>query len=519
MEQKASVKNQKKIKTRLIKPSDYSEITAMQLRCFPNMKPWSEDQFNSILKMFPDGQICIEYNKKIVASCCSLIIRWDDYDETSSWNEFTENGFFTNHTINGDSLYGAEIMVDPEYRGMKLARRLYEERKKIAIKYNVKKIAIGGRLPKYKMYSEKYSVFEYVEKVIDRKIYDPVLTTQLSNGFVLKKILPDYLPNDKESCGYATYLEWTNLQYITKKSDSRLGKSPYVRIAAIQYQMRMIKNFKEFENNCEYFVDIASDYRSDFVVFPEMLTMQLLTFLPKKKPGTSIRMLNNFTERYIELFSNLAIEYNINIIGGTHFAIENDTLYNIAYIFKRNGTYEKQYKIHITPHERKWWGVKPGNKVEIFDTDCGKVAILICYDVEFPELSRIAAAKGAKIIFVPFNTDDRRGYLRVRYCAQARAVENQLYLALSGPVGNLPNVENLDIHYAQSVILTPSDAEFSREGVASEASANTETMIFQDVDLNLLRRNREQGSVQTWNDRRTDLYKVVYNEDGKTAEI
>src|SRR5690606_5171188 len=156
----------------------------------------------------------------------------------------------------------------------------------------------------------------------------------------------------------------------------------------------------------------------------------------------SVRQLNAFTGQYVELFTRLAIQYNINIVGGSHFVIENDNLYNVSYLFKRNGTHGKQYKIHITQHERKWWGAQPGNEVKVFDTDCGKVSIAICYDIEFPELSRIAASKGTNIIFVPFNTDERRSYLRVRYCSHARAIENQVYVVISGCVGNLPNVEN-----------------------------------------------------------------------------
>ena len=295
----------------------------------------------------------------------------------------------------------------------------------------------------------------------------------------------------------------------------RSKKIQYVRACAVQYQMRMINSFDDFARDCEYFVDVASDYRCDIMLFPEMITMQLLSFLPNKSPGTAIRQLDEFTAPYETLFSNLAIKYNINIIAGSHFTIENENLYNVSYLFERNGKIGKQYKLHITPHEKKWWGVKPGNSVEVFDTDVGKIAILICYDVEFPEVARIAVSKGAEILFVPFNTDEKRGYLRVRYCAQARAIENQIYVVLAGCVGNLPQVENLDIHYAQSGIYTPSDVEFHREGIATEAPPNAETLIFQDLDLNLLKRNREYGSVQTWKDRRLDLYQIRYLSNGK----
>jgi predicted amidohydrolase/ribosomal protein S18 acetylase RimI-like enzyme len=508
-----------KIRLRKIKLSDFNQIVDLQLQCFPGMKPWNEKQFHNLISIFPEGQLCITMQNKIVASSACLIINFSNYSETSSWGELTEHGTITNHSYEGDTLYGMEIMVHPEFRGMKLTRRLYDARKDLAKHYNLRRILIGGRLPNYFKHKGKLNIDEYVSKVIDKKIYDPVLTAQLANGFALKQILPDYLPNDKESCGYATLLEWTNFVFKSDRAKKQINYSPYVRVSAVQYQMRSIKNFNEFARQCEYFVDAASDYKSDFVVFPEMITMQLLSFLKDKKPAIAIRELTNYTKEYIDLFTSLAIKYNINIIGGSHFCIEEDTLYNISYLFKRDGTHSKQYKIHITPYETKWWGVKGGNKIQIMDTDKGKVAILICYDIEFPELARIAVSKGAKILFVPFNTDDRRAYLRVRYCAQARAIENQVYTVITGCVGNLPEVDNLDIHFSQSAILTPSDVEFSREAIASEAVPNTETLIYQDLDLHLLERNREMGNAQTWKDRKQGFYKLSYDEDDKVIFV
>lgn len=506
----------KKIKVRKLQLKDFEKVVQLQLSCFPKMLPWKIEQFKSIIKLFPDGQICIEFNGDIIASSCSLILDSKLYNESSNWHELTDNGYIKNHTIGGDTLYGMEIMVHPDFRNMKLARRIYDIRKKIAVKCNVKKIAIGGRLPNFHKFKNKMNVYDYVNGVIDKKIFDPVLTTQVANGFSLIKILPDYLPNDQESCGFATYLEWTNFQY---RDNSENRTSRYVRVAAVQYQMRTIKDFDEFATHCEYFVDVAADYRSDFVLFPEMLTMQLLSFMPTEQPATSARRLSEFTSRYEHLFNHLAIKYNVNIVGGSHLNVENENLYNISYLFRRDGTIGKQYKIQITPHEKKWWGVKGGNKIEVFDTDCGKVAIAICYDVQFPELVRIAAAKGAQILFVPYNTDERRGYLRVRYCAQARAIENQMYVAITGCVGNLPKVENLDIQFSQSAIFTPSDVEFSREGIATEATPNTETIIYQDLDLQLLKRNREYGSVQHWNDLRSDLYEVIQKHNLSTPSL
>ena len=507
---------EKDIKFRLLRKTDYDAVAGMQLKCFPGMKTWTREQFDSLLNIFPEGQNCITYDKRIVASSCSMIVDFDEYDATKTWAEITGHGYITNHNPNGKTLYGIEIMVDPEFQGMRLSRRLYKKRKELAKKGNLKRIILGGRIPNYHKYADKMPAREFIDKVQDKVLYDPVLTAQLSNGFTLKRLIPDYLPSDKESCGYATFLEWSNLDY--RPSGQKAQDYKYIRVCALQYMMRVVKDFGDFASHSEYFVDVASDYHCDFILFPEMFTTQLLATLKPMRPALAMRALSEFTPKYLNLFTKLAIKYNINIIGGSHFTIEDDNLYNISYLFRRDGTIGKQYKIHITPNERRWWGVKGGNKVEVFDTDKGRIAILICYDVEFPELARIAVEKGAKIIFVPFNTDERQGYLRVRYCSQARCIENQVYVVIAGCVGNLPSVENLDIHYAQSAILTPSDISFPRDGVAAECQANIETLIFQDLDIGLLDNKRRSGTVLNLADRRNELYKIQYNEDRENKD-
>jgi len=410
-------------------------------------------------------------------------------------------------------------MVDPEHRGLKLARRLSDERKRLAREMNLARIIIGGRIPGYGRHAAKLTAREYVDRVVSKQLHDPVLTTQLSNGFVLKQLIPNYMPSDEASRGYATYLEWANLDYQADAAPHH-GRRASARVCVVQYLMRTVKNFEEFARNCEYFVDVASDYRSDFILFPELFTTQLLSTLPRRlRPGISARRLAEFTPRYLEMFSDMAVKYNLNIIGGSQFTIEDEKLFNVSYLFRRDGTLGKQYKLHATPNERRWWGVSNGDKLEVFDTDRGRIAILVCYDVEFPELARIATAKGARILFVPFNTDERYGYLRIRLCAQARCVENHVYSVIAGCVGNLPAVENADVHYAQSGIYTPSDFPFDRDAVASECADNIETVIIHDLDLGLVGRHRESGTTLNWKDRRVDLYGVRYTQSGESEDI
>jgi predicted amidohydrolase/predicted N-acetyltransferase YhbS len=505
-------KYEKHMIIRPMQREDIEAILSIQQQCFPGMDPWKQSHLESHLAIFPEGQLVAELDGEVIGSCSSLRINFDEYDNRHTWNDITNNGFITNHDPNGANLYGIEVMVHPEFRRMKVGHRLYEARKDLARELNLKSIIIGGRIPNYHLHAHEMSAREYVDAVKKHKIYDPVLSFQLMNDFTLMRINQNYLSDDKASGKYATLMEWNNVDYLA--SSKQHFKSSYpVRICVVQYMMREINSFENFAQQCEYFVDVASDASSDFVVFPEIVTTQLMSFLNERSPSNAVRRLTRFTPQYMELFTDLAVRYNVNIIGGSHFVEEDDEIYNIAYLFRRDGSIEKQYKIHITPNERKWWGISPGNKVRVFDTDCGRIAIQICYDIEFPELARIATDKGAKIIFVPFCTEDRQGFLRVKYCAQARAVENQIYTVISGTVGHLPHTENMDIQYAQSAIFAPSDFEFARDGIVGETNANIEMVLIGDVDLEILRRQRQDGTVKHLKDRRHDLYRVQYLRD------
>ncbi len=508
---------EKKIKVRRLTLADYDDLVAMQQRCFPGMLPWGRDQIESQLGIFPEGQLCIEYEGRLVASSNSLVVDYDRYEEWHDWKRVADAGYIRNHAYDGDTLYGIEIMVDPEFRGTHLARRLYNARKELCVEFNLARIVIGGRIPGFGGQPEEMSAREYVEKVIERGLYDPVLTTQVANGFVLRELIPDYFPSDEASRGYATHLEWTNLDYV-RDPKKHWHKVSVVRLCAVQYQLRPIASWEEFCTQCAFFMDAAADNKADFVLFPELLTTQLLGLQEERRPADAVRSLARRTPEYLEFFTRSAVKYNVNVIGGSQFTLEGDRLFNVAYLFRRDGTIERQPKLHITADEQRWWGLEAGDEFQVFDTDRGKIAIMPSYDVNFPELSRIAAARGAQIFFVPFSTDDRTSYLRTRYCALARAVENDVFVAISGCTGNLPFVANADVHYAQSGIFTPLDVSFARDGIAAECTPNIETLVLADVDLELLRRHRYSGTVQPWNDRRDDLYSVVWEPEGQESE-
>ena len=466
---------------------------------------WSKAKISDLLRIFPEGQLCISVDGKVVACSLSIIVDYDLFGDTHTYEKITGKYTFSTHTPKGNVLYGIEIFVHPEYRGLRLARRLYEARKELCELLNLESKIAGGRIAGYHEYADKLSPRQYIDKVKSKEIYDPTLSFQIANDFHVRKVLKNYLPGDVESKEYATLIEWNNIYYHDNVSPR---SAQTIRLGLVQWQMRLFPDMDAFFEQVEFFVDAVSGYKSDFIMFPEFFNTPLLqpyNHLPEQE---AMKKLADKTEEIVHRLQEYAVSYNVNIIAGSMPVKENGKLYNATYLCHRNGLTEDYRKIHITPNEQKYYGMSGGDKIGVFDTDCGKIGILICYDVEFPELSRIYADQGMQILFVPFLTDTQNGYTRVRHCAQARAIENECYVAIAGCVGNLPKVNNMDIQFAQSAVFTPSDFAFPTNAIKAETTPNTEMMLVVDVDLHLLDELHHFGTVKILKDRRKDLYEV-----------
>ncbi len=279
-----------------------------------------------------------------------------------------------------------------------------------------------------------------------------------------------------------------------------------LRVSAVQYHLHTISSFQEFEDQVTHYVKTAAEFKSDFVLFPEFITTQLMSIKGEGDQTPTIQDLPNFTLAYHQLFSTLAKQHGMHIIGGTHVIEQEGKLYNVAHMFYPDGRIVGQPKLHITPTEVDEWNIHGGSGLQVFDTEKGRVAVLTCYDIEFPEIVRMAKAMGADVIFCPSCTDDSHGFHRVRYSCHARTIENQVYVVTTGTVGSLPTVDFMRMNYGQAAIITPNDVPFPQRGVLIEGDINNDMIITGDLDLSLLYEVREAGSVTTWRDRRSDLY-------------
>ncbi|GAB4138655.1 MAG: bifunctional GNAT family N-acetyltransferase/carbon-nitrogen hydrolase family protein [Sphingomonadales bacterium] len=494
---------------RPLEKRDYPQVRALSLKVYPDMDtPWSQDAFDRLIDDFPDGQIGIEDHGRIVAAAFAVIADYDRFSGRHSYAQVTAGERMTSHDPDGDVLYGIEVFVDPEYRALRLGRRLYDARKELCYHLNLRAILIGGRIPRYHEHAGELSPHEYIAKVSRKEIHDPILSFQLANDFEVKKLLSQYMPEDEASGGHAVLLEWSNIYYRPADEPVLEARKEVVRVGTVQWQMRTVASADQVIQQAEYFVDAMSAYEADFTVFPELFNAALLGLCSEDSTVKAIRELAAFTPSLRDAMSELAVRYNTNIIAGSMPLAEGNKLYNVAYLCHRDGNIDAQYKLHVTPTERDSWVMSGGDRLRVFDTDAGRIGILICYDVEFPELARLQAEHGMEILFVPFWTDTKNGYLRVRRCAQARAIENECYVAMSGSVGNLPKIDNAEIQYAQSAVFTPSDFNFPHDAVLADATPNTEMTLISDLDLTKLEMLRARGSVRNGQDRRRDLYRI-----------
>jgi len=500
----------KKIEIRPLTMDVYDDLRTAMSASYPDWTGglWKRETIGQLVRIFPEGQLAVFVDGRLAGCALAIIVDIDKLGFDHTYLKATGNYTFNTHDPRGNVLYGIEVFVHPDMRGMRLGRRLYDARKELCEQLNLRSVMFGGRIPNYHRYAKKLKPKEYIAKVRERNIHDPVLSFQLANDFHVVRLLKGYLPNDVNSLEYATLMEWDNIYHDQKEQNSSWNRS--VRLGLVQWQMRNYADVDGLFEHLDFFLQVVSGYGSDFAVLPELFNAPLMGMYDDQSEAEAIRSLAGHTISIRDFMIKAAVKYNVNIVGGSMPLLENGTLYNMGFLCRRDGTWERYEKVHITPNEKRAWGIHGGRQVRVFDTDCGRVGVVICYDCEFPELVRLLALQGMQLLFIPFLTDTQNAYSRVRQCAMARAIENECFVAIAGSVGNLPKVKNMDIQYAQSAVFTPSDFAFPATGINCEATANTEMVLVADVDLSLLKDLHHRGSVQNLKDRREDIYSLQF---------
>jgi predicted amidohydrolase/GNAT superfamily N-acetyltransferase len=505
----------KKVEVKPLTLDAYDDLSMAMSAAYPEWSGglWKRSTIARLIELFPDGQLGVFVNGRLAGAALTIIVDIDRLGLDHTYVQATGQYTFNTHDPRGNVLYGIEMFVHPDYRGMRLGRRLYEARKELCEHLNLRSVMFGGRIPNYHLHADKLSPRQYIAKVRNRTIHDPVLSFQLANDFHVVRLLKGYMPNDTDSLEYATLMEWDNIFH----DEPRNNWERSVRLGLVQWQMRNYHSVEGLFEHLDYFLQVVSGYGSDFALFPELFNAPLMAMYDEVTEAEAIRNLAEHTIAIRDYMVRAAVKYNVNIVSGSMPLVENGTLYNMGFLCRRDGSWERYEKIHITPNEKRAWGIQGGNQVRVFNTDCGKVGVVICYDCEFPELVRLLALQGMQILFIPFLTDTQNAFSRVRQCAMARAIENECFVAIAGSVGNLPKVKNMDIQYAQSAVFTPCDFAFPATGIKGEATTNTEMVLVVDVDLSLLKDLHHRGSVQNLKDRREDIYRLLPTDQAITG--
>ena len=267
-----------------------------------------------------------------------------------------------------------------------------------------------------------------------------------------------------------------------------------IRVASIQWKLQAWSDTDAFFEEIAYQVRTArEDYRADLCVFPEYVAAGFPGGWPE------ITQWENF-------LSALATEQQLWIVGGSIPHERDGGIYNVCCIVGPNGKIHRQEKLHITPWEKNAWNMQGGSDFSVIDIGKCTIAVAICYDVEFPEQIRALADAGCELLCVPYCTDDNHGHHRVTRCALARAIENTMFVVSSGCVGSLRRCPGFAHHYARSVIATPCDIGFPAEGIAAQAEPQQSQCLVAELDMNLLRKNRDHGTVSPRKDLRRELF-------------
>lgn len=272
-----------------------------------------------------------------------------------------------------------------------------------------------------------------------------------------------------------------------------------LRLACAQYAIDFLGDWPRYQAKIEGMVADAVAQQADFLLFPEYFSMELASlFEPEvyRSLNGQLEQLQSLHEPFVELFSALAQQHGLHILAGTFPLRQDDGSYrNRAWLLRPDGSRDYQDKLQMTRFEREQWLIEGGDEIRLLDTAFGKVGVAVCYDSEFPIITRRQVEQGADLILVPSCTDTEAGYNRVRIGCQARALENQCFVAQSPTIGTADWSEAVDINTGRAAIYTPVDYGYPDDGILVQGQSDGACWVVAELDLESLARVRREGQV------------------------
>ncbi len=271
-----------------------------------------------------------------------------------------------------------------------------------------------------------------------------------------------------------------------------------LRVATVAWKLRDIRRDGQFFGHFHDLVNEAYELGAEVVVFPELQVLELLHLEKGLREQDVPLYLVQYADAIEDWIRRISESSGLIIVGGSHFKETPEGVVNCCAIGHPKLGVALGYKNNMTTYEREVWHLRPGKGLA--KPHEARLGVTICYDCEFPEAGRALAEEGVLIHCIPAYTETQFGYQRVRWCSQARAVENQYYVVHSSLVGDLGR-EPVPATYGNSAILCPSLTQFPISGVMDETPLNEEGIAVADLSFELLETARETGDVRNWNDR------------------
>ncbi len=281
-----------------------------------------------------------------------------------------------------------------------------------------------------------------------------------------------------------------------------------LRVAAVAWKIRLARRMRgdsDYFGHLHDFVNAAHEHSADVIVLPELHVLELLQIQRDVSDRNAAKYLVQYgaaVEEWIDRISDLS---GLIIVGGSHFKETPDGIKNVCATGIPGGGTILAEKNNLTAYERDIWNIAAGKGLVRLPHGMG---VTVCYDAEFPEAGRALAEAGTLIQCVPSWTETQRGFQRVRWSCQARAIENTVFVIHSSLVGDLGR-EPAPASYGSSAILSPSMEPFPMNAVLAETEPNEEGIVYADLDFDMIHHARTLGEVRNWADRKSGMWTVT----------
>ena len=271
-----------------------------------------------------------------------------------------------------------------------------------------------------------------------------------------------------------------------------------MKLAAAAYPLTWFDHFDDAAAHLGAWVAKAADQGASLLTFPEYGAMELASLggrAVSEHLEAALHEVARWTPAMDDVYRSLARRHDLYILGASGPVFDGPRPVNRATLYGPDGVIGHQDKQIMTRFERETWDVVAGRGLNLFDTDLGRIGVIICYDSEFPLLARNLVEQGAEILLTPSCTDSFAGFTRVRVGSMARALENQCVVVHAPTVGLCDFCPAVDENVGSASIYGPPDRGFPPNGILAETALNAPGWAVAEVSLEAIREVRRDGGV------------------------